>query len=379
MTPDVHNHSRGIIRSFPMEVALPHSTPFPCALTRLFLFLAAALLQFALAAGEPALPDPTPKERFKMLLQSPPAIERLIFREKLPPIPNRPVPLESGITRSTNFATFELRWRTNAMFVRRLETASDLKTSKIFRVAFSLLNDDFWFLDAGTNAFLYHMEHDRVRRGLVPPAYDAAYYRISRYGEILNLGLSHLWPGTVHWDGDRFHAQGIADKKPMFVSGQISRLNPYGVPTELTVTYSNNMGLAHYRIVYDYERYRPPFYPSRVSLRWQAPAREIEYRTYDIIEVTASTQPLPDDHFLAAALIRENRMALQYFTNDSVYVQLPSGRMLESPNGSPKLTLTGADYARNRYFYLAAALVTTAFLGLALKPQPHSTEPRRAP
>lgn len=333
-------------------------------LVLLLLGLASIPPDNAKAASEPT----SSKDLFKLLLQSPPAIEHLVFREKLAPVLNQPVPLSEGISRSTNFASYQLTWQTNGMLVRRLPDTPDLISQRLPKVAFNRLYDNFWFLDAGTNVYFYQLEHERARAGFVPPAYDAAWFRITRYGEILNLGLSHLWPGTVRWEADRFNAWGIADKKPLRVCGEITQLSN-GMPTELRVTYSNNMGIAWYRIVYDYRNRDFWPYPNRVTSYWKAPQREIEYRAYEITELRLARRPLPDEVFRPTE-IGENPSRVRYFTNNSVYIRLPSGRMLEAPGAGPKLALTRADYYRNRYFYVASTAVTVAFVALGIKLKP---------
>jgi hypothetical protein len=305
------------------------------------------------------------KERFKLLLQSPPVIRSLVYREKLPPVPNKPVPLDIGIANSTNYALFEVRWQTNGMVARQLRSTNDV--DRMSGVLFTVWDDNICFLDTPTNAFFYHLEHDRVRRGHVPPAYDAAWYRISRYAEVINLGLSHLSPGAVRWDGDKFSATGIADKKPMFVTGEIGGLTN-GIPCELRVQYSNDMGLAQYRLAYQYDTFRPPFYPTRIKLLFQHRGKEIEYRTYDILSVTAAPAPLPEALFTPERTFHGNQTQFRFYTNDSIYTRLPSGKLLETPASFPKLTLTREEYYRNRYIYALAVLMTAGFLRLAVKP-----------
>lgn len=302
------------------------------------------------------------RARFQAWLEAPPALERLVFREKMPPVANEPISMQTGIRSSTNFATFELRWQTGALWVRSLETPG-VGPDRMPPVAFTLLHDNFCFLDQGTNAFLYHMEHERVRRGQVPPAYDAAWYRISRFAEVLNLGLSHLFPGSVRWDGERFQAQGLADKKPLYVLGEITGYTN-GIPCELRVAYSNQLSVAHYRLAYEYQERISPTFPSAIRLYLQTRGREIEYRSYEVLEVKLAKAPMPESWFAPSALMDGTTMELRYFTNDSIYVPLPSGRMLETPSGpAPRLALSREDYFRNRYYYLAGGCLT-AFFGL---------------
>jgi hypothetical protein len=303
---------------------------------------------------------------FKQLLTCPPAIEHMMFRERLPVAPAKPVPLDGGIAGSTNYALFELRYQSNGLYVRQLATTNDMTRGQLSRVNFTLWNDMFCFLDAGQGAFFYRLEHERARRAQVPPAYDAAWFRVTRYAEVLNLGLSHLWPGTVHWTGDAFRAQGIADRKPIFVSGRITRLTN-DMPCELRVQYSNDVGVAAYRIAYGYARHEPPHFPSSMTLYLQHGGKEIEYRAYEILSLTPARAPLAEALFSPERFLRENRLQRRYYTNDSVYLALPSGRMIETRASSASLSLSRRDIYRNRYFYMVMALVTVMFFVLAFR------------
>jgi hypothetical protein len=299
-------------------------------------------------------------DAFKRLLDSPPVIEQLIYREKLPPTASAMIPMDVGVTHSTNYALYELRWQSNAMSVRSLESNVPAGKADAYRATFTVWNDNFWFLDNSTNVFVYHMEHESVRSGHVPPSYDAAWYRISRFSEVMNLGISHIKPGSVRWIGDRFSAQGLADKQPMSVTGRISRLTN-GVPCELDVRYSNTMAVVDYRLSYEYASSAPSGYPKRVSLVVKHGSKETEYRSYELISVKAGNRPMPETHFDPDHL-RDNRsIQLRLLTNDSIFLRLPTGKLLESRASLPNAKLTQAEYYRNRYFYLSMSLVTLVF------------------
>jgi hypothetical protein len=312
----------------------------------------------------------TGMEAFKRLLDAPPVIEQLIYREKLPPQPNALIPMDVGVSRSTNYAVYEVRWQTNAMSVRTMELHLPVGRSDAYRTTFTMWNDNFWFLDNRTNAFVYHLEHERVRRGYVPPSYDAAWYRISRFGEVLNLGISHISPGSVRWDGNKFSVRGLADKQPMSVMGAISGLTN-GIPCELTVRYSNAMAVVEYRLAYTYENYSPPGYPKRVSLFVKHGLKETEYRSYEILSVKTGSRSLPETHFDPDDLLQTKSMQLRFLTNDSIYLQLPTGKLLESRASMPNSRLTGADYYRNRYFYFSMSLVTVVFVRVFTRKKPN--------
>jgi hypothetical protein len=309
-----------------------------------------------------------PKEAFKQLLSAPPPVAQLVFREKLPPVANEPVPLQGGIEGSTNFALYQLRWQSNGLVVHSLRSTNQTSAAQRADVGFTLWNDTFCFLDIGTNAFVYQLEHQRAQQGQVTPSYDAAWYRVSRYGEVLNLGLSHLWPGTVHWDGDRFTARGIADKKAIYLTGVLSS-SSNGLPCELKVAYSNDMNVAHYRIAYEYTPEIQLPFPGRIRLFFQNRGSEIEFRSYELLSLTRAQTPMPRESFAPEALTQTAPKSgpMRYLTNGSIYIRLPSGQMLETPAASAKLSLGREDYHRNRYFYAATALVGASFVFLIVR------------
>jgi hypothetical protein len=152
----------------------------------------------------------------------------------------------------------------------------------------------------------------------------------------------------------------------MTVSGRISQVTN-GMPSQMQVLYSNNMGVARYRLSYEYQPQPSPFFPSRITLYLQQRGQEIEYRQYDILSLKRGTSPLSLDIFSPAKLLEANRMALRFYTNDAIYAALPSGRLLQTPAAAPRLALGREDYYRNRYFYLALTVITLSFGGVVLR------------
>jgi hypothetical protein len=188
----------------------------------------------------------------------------------------------------------------------------------------------------------------------------------------LNLGLSHVWPGSVRWTGDRFVAQGIANKQPMLLSGLISRFTN-NIPCEMTVCYSNTLGIARYRIAYEYHSLKPPLFPSRISMLLQTGGREIEYRSYEVRSLKRATRPMQEISFSPEAIQHVNDLPVKYLTNGSVFIRLPSGRLLEAGGVPAKLSLTAQDHYSNRYFYASALFLSAIFVFFAVRT--HSNQP----
>ena len=253
------------------------------------------------------------------------------------------------------------------MVFRTLLTTNLAAEQGVPGAAFTLRNDRFTFIESPTNIMVYQLEQERVKNGEFPATYDAASYRLRRASEPLNLGLSHLLAGSVKWDGDRFQAVGSADKKRISITGEISDYVG-GVPAALRVQYSNDMGVARYRIAYTYATAKLGDFPETITIFFDNKGREIEYRAYAILKRTVSVGRPPEGLFDPYSYVPRAQTTVRLSTNDSFYVVTPSGRLFETPSGaSPKLRLTQNDYYRNRYVYALMAALTIAFSVLFVK------------
>jgi hypothetical protein len=327
------------------------------------LILAASGLLTGHREGMGATP---PQDHFKALLSSPPTIERMIFTERLPKDPIHAVPLDTGLADSTNSLTYELRWQTNATFLRTLTHPWGFTNYAMSGQCFTLWNDQFYFLDNPKAAVLYVLEEAKAAQGNYTGPYHATMIRKGKATQILNLGINHVKPGTIRWDGDSFAVTGVADKRPIQIQGQITGYSN-GIPSEMQVEYLSESGLARYRLLYDYATYAPPFYPSRIRINFFYKDKEIEYQSYSIESVKVAAKPLPRTHFDPKPFIEANQLQLQYFTNGSVYFALPSGQLIETFGNAPKMGLSRTDYKLNRYYYLAVLATATFFLAWCLK------------
>jgi hypothetical protein len=135
----------------------------------------------------------------------------MIFTERLPKDPIHAVPLETGLADSTNLLTYELRWQTNATFLRTLRHSADFTNYSMSGHCFTLWNDQFYFLDNPRSAVLYVLEEARAAQGDYSGAYLSTMIRRGKATQILNLGVNHIRPGAIRWDGDSFSVTGIAD------------------------------------------------------------------------------------------------------------------------------------------------------------------------
>ena len=317
-----------------------------------------------------------PAEIFKRILSAPPVISEMVYQDKLPPVQNRPTPLDVGLTQSTNFVTCRLVWQPEAMFFETVppRRAGGSAAPSGVGECFALWENQFYFLDPGQFAFVYRLVPQEAKPGAFPAPYHAALFKQHRACEPLNLGLNHLTPGAVRWDGDNFSAVGSADQKPMFVRGKITGWTNR-IPNELQVQYSNDMGVANYRLKYEYARYEPPFFPSSITSYFQRQGREVEYRAYHILSIRTTNSPLPRAAFDPERYMETHGMRLRLMTNGTLYTQLPSGALIETPGALPKLKLTPQNYYANRYYYLAAGLSTVAMLAILARTKPREANP----
>jgi hypothetical protein len=254
------------------------------------------------------------------------------------------------------------------MFHRHLTSPDEAAGTNVPGMCFSLWDDRFLFLDARTKPALYVFEREKIARGIYPGPHHAAHIRITEAVQPLTLGVAHMYPGMARWTGDAFAVVSMADKKPMWIRGRLAAFSN-DIPVELRVQYSNDMGVADYRIAYDYAAYRAPWYPSRIASHFVRGDQEVLLGEWHLLSLATAPGPLPESHFnpLATSLADSGR--LLYLTNDSIYSRLPSGQFLETPYGAPAVQLASKDYHRNRYFYAAAGAWTIALLALGWRTQ----------
>lgn len=341
-------------------MSLPQTRPL--AIAR---FTVAFLIWSCLKTSADNVED-SPIERFKALLSSPPVIQQLVYSKVLPDAGRVAVRLDIGLMGATNQELYELRWQTNAFFHRQLFSLDHALDNEIRGECFSLWNSHFYFLDARTKPCLYVLERNEAARGIYPDAYHAAHIRMTHAAEVLNLGLSHLTPGTLRWERDRFSLTTMGDKKPLFIRGAISGLTN-GIPSELRVQYSNDVGIANYRIAYSYDAYRAPWFPSQIDTYFLQSGKEILYSRYRILKAITAKDPMPENQFVPARWLTRDFQALLYLTNNSTYAQLPSGQFVEVPTAIPTFHLTSKDYLKSRFYYACAVSWTFLFLVLGLR------------
>jgi hypothetical protein len=309
--------------------------------------------------------DPIGLERFKALLSGPPRIERMIYSQTLPPSARKEPFLQTGLAGSANRAYFEVRWQPNAMLHRQLSSPAQANDDTITGQCFSLWNGQFYFLDANTKPALYVFEEEKANQGTYSGPFHAAHIRMTEAAEPLNLGISHISPGSVLWEGSSFSLVTMADKKPNWIRGDITGFTN-GVPNELRVQYSNDMGSARYRIAYDYADYRAPYYPSRIRAHFVRDGKEIVYSEFNILSLAVADQTLSEAHFNLSSVMLADGRSLLYLTNDTLYGRSRSGELVEAPAGVAFLRLSRREYYRNRYYYLAAMTWTFGLLLLGL-------------
>jgi hypothetical protein len=330
-----------------------------------------ALFQIYSFASE----DRSSVERFKLLLSSPPVIKSMVYSRTLPAPGQTAAFIDTGLNGSTNREFFEIRWQTNAFFHRQLIAPEQVTNNTITGRCFKLWNDQFYFFDSRTAPSLYVLEWDKAARGVYPGPYHAAHIRMTEASQPLTLGISHIYPGMISWEDDRFTVVTMADRKPNWIRGRITGFSN-GVPSELKVQYSNDMGVANYRITYDYADEWAAGYPSRIAAHFVNGEREILYSELFILSVKISQAALPEDHFsLASTVMAPDRML--YLTNDSVYARLPSGRLIEAPGVTRRSRFDPGGYHRNRYYYAAAGAWTICCFALGVRTRKTMTALRR--
>ena len=311
--------------------------------------------------SSPTKPDRV--ESFKAFVSSPPVIEELVYRKKLPPDLHRPPPMETGLQGSTNYQFMHARWQTNGLFWRELSELSDLSEYRLQRKLVIRSDRRFWFLDS-VQAIVGDLDDPASSNGKGPTSHLNLILdtELRKLGEVLNFGVFHLPPASIRWQGDEFATEAKLALTTIQIRGKLAR-TPDGLPASLGVEYRNDQGIATYSIRYSYTtNVGLPFFPNQWRVLWLRNGREIEMGEVSLLRLGVGEEPLPLASFDASAFIRTNRSVMRYYTNHMLYAANRLGQLVPLPVGvSPGDTLNQPSLATHRYFYLVIAGLTIGF------------------
>ncbi len=217
------------------------------------------------------VPNPSPVERFKLFLSSPPVVESLIFSERLPPDPQQPGRTDIPVSASLAFRYYQARWQPGAYFLREIaapNAQSDLKTPGLLAVRF---NEQCWF----------HFGHgygsiDRLESGsyFSNDVCQTAFNNSSVLRQVMTFGLMHSDAGSVEWRGNQFRVRTPA--LGLRITGELNVLAS-GLVQSLKVTYFNAKGEIHWLISYSYATNQPvDGLPSTIRCFWLNGSKELQ-------------------------------------------------------------------------------------------------------
>ncbi len=318
-------------------------------------------LALLIVAGCELRGEESGKDAFKRLLDSPPVIERLIYTETLPPENKSPLSYAEGILGSSNYFHGLLRWQEGAFLFAELNAPNVEEGYRLSGRDFLQYDGLFTFIHSRTNTTVYQRAEDTLDRVSVSTVEDTAVYRTRRRIEPITLGISHLLPGQVEWEGDQFRAVGIADRKAVDISGEILSLSD-SRPDKLAVRYASDVGAADYVIHYSYENPDILPFPNRIENVFHYQGKEILYREYEISDVSLGTESLPKSMFTPELITQMENSTTHVATNGTFYLKLDGGQLLEVPSGvAPKTKLSKGDYWQNRYVYAFLLIVIVGY------------------
>ncbi len=347
----------------------PKKIPLTClavAVVGLCSFFA-AMAQDTAQASHPSAPSvapiPGPKapgnevlgisslQAFKNFLSSPPIIESLVFRERLPAYTNAPWREDIPFAASQNFRYYEVRYEPGAYHLREISSPDAVLDERTPGLLAACVGDQWWF-HYGRG---YYSEYIQFGVGPTNRVAQVAYFNSDVLRRVLTLGLmSEI--GAVEWDGNRFHVS--KDGTPprfLGISGVLTS-SPAGLADTLTVTYSTRMGDIDWVIRYAYENPGlPAGLPSVIRCFWIKKDQETECSEYVISQLKMALAPQTIEAFRPEQLVATNRWAVHFYTNDEVYLIQPGGertrieyqgRLLDQnkSSGAPGPAQVGAIY-----------------------------------
>ena len=282
------------------------------------------LLVAAVTACSAALSTNSYCDDFKKFLESPPIIEHIVVRQKMPSGSASPLVINNAFARSKNWKLFEGRWQPGGVFYREvasLDALTNCATEQVLVAAYGphhWLSDGQPWLDSWTDS---------------PAAVDrtntvttTSVLRLQGFWEALNLGIQHLPPGSIHWSGTNFSVRSPVFKGLEVFEIEGNLLISNGVPAVMTVLYRWNGREASWINYYSYDRpLTLPFLPSRVKQYWVGHGG-IELGEYEILQVKTASRPLSESEFNPERYAEANHWETHVYTNQVIYAVGVIGR-----------------------------------------------------
>jgi len=289
--------------------------------------------------------DVPPVELFKQFIASPPPIESVVYRVKLPPVKGSAIPIETGgLKSSTNYTHYEGRWQPGAFLFREVPSLSDLENRIVYGQAAINFEKNYCVLDTTFHPTATFWSHNNRELDSQNPVYFISSTLEEQFSVVLNMGINHLRVGTIKWAGDSFHQK--SHLRHIDVQGTLSA-SPEKFPAELKLVYSDADPPPSSHIVrYSYTTNLGLSYlPNEIRHYFIYKGQEVELGEIQILALKVAPAPMDQKMFDPTPFITANHMEINVYTNEGLFAVNKIGQLTSIPR-SGNQNFGAADFGK---------------------------------
>jgi hypothetical protein len=275
------------------------------------------------AAAKPSPPSESVTDAFKRFVESPPPLE-IVYRKKLPPVLGEPRPMDVGLSLSTNYVYRRLRWQPNAFQLREAASLTELAGEHVRGQFVARYEDTYWDFDTGGRVLVWNRTFADPGPNDISQAVDD---RLSEAGEILNMGIWLLPPGSIRWEGDRFRTR-AETVETVVVEGQLSVSND--LPDQLRIKIKGSSSVVNYLVRYDFDSsLAMRCVPSRIRTFQLLGTDEVEAGEIRVLQVRSPQTSFARKDIDPENLYSANGTFVAHLTNGILFRRDSSGRLVK--------------------------------------------------
>lgn len=302
---------------------------------------------------------------FKHFIESPPHIKQLIYRRKLPPVVGKEPPKDVGLQYSTNYEYWHLRWMPNAFSHRIIKNSSSFDPLSASDRCVFRYGDNYCDLDGGTRAMQWTHTTGESFQNPVATVIDE---RVREAGEVLNLGVFNLAPGSITWRSNKFEAKSPYVQNQC-VSGEL--IFDQKGPRQMNLEYKRPTGYARYTIRYHFNKPLALSYvPNEMTTYLVRDHDEIEMSQLTIEDVTISQTALDRALFDPEPIVAKQGSTVLVYTNAALHLRLPDltlERILEPKESMNRYIHSKSGKSNRVLFCTLVGLVNAVLFALLLR------------